>query len=119
MQNQRCRHVVGKVGDHHGGATLENFLIISVQRVGVMDHDADGLDDAAKRCQEVTVNFDGLDRGTRFGQGQRERTQPRPDFEREVTFLHPSESSDFTNGIGVNDEVLTESPRGREAEFFE
>ena len=84
-----------------------------------MDHDADGLDDASQGREEMAVNLDGFDGGTRFGQREGERSQSRPDLEHEVTLVHVGQSGNFANRIGINDKVLAQSPRGRESEFFE
>ena len=67
----------------------------------------------------MAVDFNGFDGGTRFSQGQREGTQSRSDLEHEIALLHSSQSRDFTNGIGVDDKVLTESSRRREAKFLQ
>ena len=72
------------------------------------------LDDLPQRRQQVAVDLDGHDLGTRIGQGHGERAQSGADLDHRVAGADPGQPDDLAHGVGVDQEVLPQRPAGAE-----
>jgi hypothetical protein len=80
-----------------------------------MDNDTVRLNNRRERFDQITVNFYSEHRGASFYEREGQRSKSRANFKNLVARTYASEARDASNGVGVNDEVLSESPRRLES----
>jgi hypothetical protein len=68
---------------------------------------------------DAAVDLDGDNGATGFGERGRERTEPRADFDDDVTRRHSGQTGDASHGVGVDHEVLAECSARRQAVALE
>ena len=111
MQNEWRRHVVGQVRHDDRLAASEDLVVVRVEGVGVVNTHPVGGDHRRERPEQVLVNLHGVHLGPGLHQRQGERAEPRADFEHQIARSDVGEARNTSNGVGIDDEVLTEGSR--------
>ena len=117
--DERRGDVVGEVGDQRPGAGAEQGVPVEAQGIP-FDHPGPGrLGEGPQDRQHAPVELDGEDVCSRLEQGQGEAAEAGADLHHAVPGPDAGEAGDPPDGVGVDDEVLTEGPAGMQAVLAE